>query len=645
MVISWRQLNGISYLLVLIFLVTYLLLSGQAAIATESPNVLIDLSHEFTFAYDAFLPVGYLEPDGYDTTHSHETLCASTLNAVDVLVVEQATTALAFDAEQINVVMEFVQSGGGLLLVGKKWAWQPSPLFPSVTTYPINDMAAEFGCAFEDGYGATPCLVGAHEVTQGVTGFDTRGCTPGLLAVDANSTVIIADASGNPVVVVKEVGSGRIAISAEDCFVSSPFTGEPLINVRFVENLFRWLSHGKTTRYPGQTPPARYLPENQIVQGTVTLYYTDTLGARALFLTDNYPVVHDHLVTMMSVQPVFDFTFIALAASGSGYSGGQEVGVGVLTDDSWVVRILAHELTHSFVEPGGLPGYGIGEGWPSLAAIRVARQMGYAVEANAERLSFEIQFRSVDPDGTCLNLSLPIVTTSGQAYMGKAMWVIESLEAEYGADLMAQLMPLHRQWVQSGRASEPVTMDELIQMLSEIANANLYPYFRSIGTLGINSAAVLCVDERGNASADGTFYSTTFEAGEADVAEWVTVSQPVEPGIVVELDPANATSYRPSQTACSPLVGGVISTEPGVVLGENAPFDSRALLALTGIVPVKVTNEGGPIQPGDLLVTSSTPGHAMRWASPEPCPCTLVGKALEPMTDESGMILVLLTAH
>ena len=49
--------------------------------------------------------------------------------------------------------------------------------------------------------------------------------------------------------------------------------------------------------------------------------------------------------------------------------------------------------------------------------------------------------------------------------------------------------------------------------------------------------------------------------------------------------------------------------------------------------------------PGDLLVTSSTPGHAMRWSGPDPCPCALVGKALEPMTDETGLILVLLMAH
>jgi hypothetical protein len=59
-------------------------------------------------------------------------------------------------------------------------------------------------------------------------------------------------------------------------------------------------------------------------------------------------------------------------------------------------------------------------------------------------------------------------------------------------------------------------------------------------------------------------------------------------------------------------------------------------------VPVKVTDEGGPIQPGDLLVTSSTPGHAMRWDPESGEPCNFVGKALEPLESGTGVIQVLL---
>jgi hypothetical protein len=156
----------------------------------------------------------------------------------------------------------------------------------------------------------------------------------------------------------------------------------------------------------------------------------------------------------------------------------------------------------------------------------------------------------------------------------------------------------------------------------------------------------------GDVCADGAFYGASFNAGSADVAEWVPVSEPVKAGDVLELDPDNPSQYRKSRGPCSDLVVGVVSTEPGFILGTDpstldlGPWTSdSALLALLGIVPVKVTDEGGPIQPGDLLVTSSTPGHAMLWSRSELCSCALVGKALEPMTEKKGVILVLLTAH
>jgi internalin A len=164
------------------------------------------------------------------------------------------------------------------------------------------------------------------------------------------------------------------------------------------------------------------------------------------------------------------------------------------------------------------------------------------------------------------------------------------------------------------------------------------------------TAAVFRVDAQGNVLADGPFYGAEFYSGSADVAEWVSVSESVEPGDVLELDPENPGHYRKSRGPCSTLVAGVVSTAPGFILGsspvtEGLSTPDSALLALLGIVPVKVTDEGGPIQPGDLLVTSSTPGHAMCWAGSGLCPCALVGKALEPLETERGIILVLLAAH
>lgn len=158
--------------------------------------------------------------------------------------------------------------------------------------------------------------------------------------------------------------------------------------------------------------------------------------------------------------------------------------------------------------------------------------------------------------------------------------------------------------------------------------------------------AVFRVTETGRVRADGRFYGSRYLTEAADVAEWVPVGEPVEPGDILELDPSSPGSYRRASVPCSSLVAGVVSTQAGIVLGGDLATAGRALLALVGIVPVKVTDEGGPIQPGDLVVVSSRAGFGMRGDPARVGPaCGIVGKALEAHAAGQGVILVLLTAH
>jgi len=48
----------------------------------------------------------------------------------------------------------------------------------------------------------------------------------------------------------------------------------------------------------------------------------------------------------------------------------------------------------------------------------------------------------------------------------------------------------------------------------------------------------------------------------------------------------------------------------------------------------------GSVQPGDLLVTSSTPGHAMK-GGPNPPVGTVIGKALGSLESDTGVIEML----
>ena len=168
--------------------------------------------------------------------------------------------------------------------------------------------------------------------------------------------------------------------------------------------------------------------------------------------------------------------------------------------------------------------------------------------------------------------------------------------------------------------------------------------------------AVFRVTSDGTVLADQTFYGASFQSGSADVAEWVQVSEPVEAGDVLELDPDNPQHYRKSTGACSALLAGVVSSEPGVILGVELPFlpttshspptgsesPPTAFLALIGIVPVKACDEGGPIELGDLLVPASIPGYVRRWDPVTDGSCPFVGKALTTLVQGESLILTLL---
>ncbi len=146
----------------------------------------------------------------------------------------------------------------------------------------------------------------------------------------------------------------------------------------------------------------------------------------------------------------------------------------------------------------------------------------------------------------------------------------------------------------------------------------------------------------GNVQVDGNI-----AAKYQDVAEWVPATSKLAPGTVVILGGTNPNEVTASDKAYDTRVAGVVSDKPGLILGEGG--DNQVKVAHIGRVKVKVDASYGPVHIGDLLVTSSTPGFAMR-SQPVTIgtaaihqPGTLIGKALESLDSGQGEVLVLLT--
>jgi len=162
---------------------------------------------------------------------------------------------------------------------------------------------------------------------------------------------------------------------------------------------------------------------------------------------------------------------------------------------------------------------------------------------------------------------------------------------------------------------------------------------------GSPDTAVFRVDGTGMVFANGGFRPFG-----ADFAESVPVKGDRDryaPGDVLVIDSLGGDRLILSETPYSTLVAGVYSTKPGVVASQHR-MDDPALrnevpLAVVGIVPCKVTAENGPIAAGDLLVTSSAPGRAMKGTDRARMLGAVVGKALEPLRKGAGVIQILVT--
>lgn len=145
--------------------------------------------------------------------------------------------------------------------------------------------------------------------------------------------------------------------------------------------------------------------------------------------------------------------------------------------------------------------------------------------------------------------------------------------------------------------------------------------------------------------------------GGADVAENYDVAPAAgdggaiapTPGMVVVIDPNATGKLMVSSNAYDRRVAGIISgadgVNPGLILGQKGTAaDGELPVANVGRVWCLCdAGAGGPIEPGDLLVSSDTPGHAMRAGDVARSQGAVLGKAMSRLDSGRGTVLVLVS--
>jgi hypothetical protein len=137
-----------------------------------------------------------------------------------------------------------------------------------------------------------------------------------------------------------------------------------------------------------------------------------------------------------------------------------------------------------------------------------------------------------------------------------------------------------------------------------------------------------------------------------DIAEGFKVNSAtgqVEPGMVCSIDPNSPGDLVLSSTPYERTVVGIVSgagdKHTGLQLGHAEEVKNGELtpVALTGRVWCWVDADIAPVQPGDFLTTSATPGHAMKALDHTRAQGAIIGKAMTPLQRGTGLVLVLVS--
>jgi hypothetical protein len=139
--------------------------------------------------------------------------------------------------------------------------------------------------------------------------------------------------------------------------------------------------------------------------------------------------------------------------------------------------------------------------------------------------------------------------------------------------------------------------------------------------------------------------------GGSDLSERFEVStedEQVKPGMVVCIDPESPGDLVVSKIAYDRTVAGIVSgaggVKPGMLMSqEGTEACGKHPVALTGRVYCWADASRSPIEPGDLLTTSDTPGHAMKVTDYNKSQGATLGKAMTSLKEGKGLVLVLVS--
>ena len=435
-----------------------------------------------------------IEPDIYQTTNNRDYLSEAVLKNYDVLTICSDTSLKYTDAE-LQLIREFVENGGGLLLAASTSRFERDVREP-ISELGINHIASLFGARFlplPEGQGemdtdANPlrgytkkdlCLTN-HEITDGL-GIDDLSLTYcGILDVPAESGVFLKHSeTKEPVGACLHFGSGQVLLINTQLFQweNHPVSG------RFIDwlGISRFSSATESEMIPDEIPIEEHVRED----GKIKIFYThfvedrvDTCMTFAKKLTEE---MFSKFPEGEKVKWKIDLIPSCVHEYGSGWED-SVMTIGACASPSGLAYALGVEASGLIADktPFGKAKDVLFDGFQFFFGIWAMKLLGFEQEAAMMVTEAERQFHE-NADEKQVDIAKVYEQPSR-----KPVWILKRLLDKYGEDLFVRLTKIFSEKQIDTEQNMPHTtfsrVDRQIYYLSRAVGEDLFPWFEENGT-------------------------------------------------------------------------------------------------------------------------------------------------------------------
>ena len=479
----------------------------------ERIRILVDTSRDNCWSNGLI----YIEPDNlYETTNNRDYLSEAVLKNYDVLTICSNTSLKYTDAE-LQLIREFVENGGGLLLATNTGRFERDVCEP-ISELGVNHIASLFGARFlllperqeEKGINENPPRI-PHgqgeidveanplrsytkkdlrltdsEIVNGL-GLDDLGLMHcGILNIPADSNVFLQhNETEEPVGAGLHFGAGRVLLINAQPFQAGDYQNH-FVTGRFIN----WLGTNRVSLTTGaQTIPDEIPIDEQVREdGKVKIFYTHFVEDRVDTCMAYAKKLHKEMLSKFPEGEKIEWQIslmpsdlIPSATIEYWLGGGGAVGASV--SPSRLAFAFGFEASGLLVNktPFGKAAYVMSEGFQFFFGIWAMKLLGFEQEA-AEILSeFERRFQ----ENTEAERTIDITKVYDQP-SHKRTWILKALLEKYGDDLFIRFAEMVSETEGLPDKNMPLTtfsyVDILIYYLSRVVGEDLFPWFEEIGT-------------------------------------------------------------------------------------------------------------------------------------------------------------------